>query len=316
MGKLAHGQHRRQPTTLEAAIARAATGDANHLRGGTYRTRRPSVQPGITLQPHGDEQPVIKGTQVATKWEAQGNGICACTAWPRLFPAKPADWWRRHREGRKTPLYSFNNDMVFVDGSAAESRRWGGANTNAATSVLHDYEAGQHLPRRRPPRTGSWRSRRSNHALLRTTARVHDKDSDRRGPDDPRAHVHAVCVSRYRDRRSRSDGVSAGIGTRQGCRRKHARARDDLSHCSRVAAYLRGEQPSPFGIAGQRHEQPRGFSSSARRMCCSDRTFSPQQRRADHRLLPGPRSKSSTSAIASRVGDNLVIDQPHSNGIW
>ena len=56
-----------QPTTLEAAIARVVTGDAIVLRGGTYRTGGLRLNQGITIQPYADEQPVLKGTQVATQ---------------------------------------------------------------------------------------------------------------------------------------------------------------------------------------------------------------------------------------------------------
>ncbi|MES1194715.1 MAG: right-handed parallel beta-helix repeat-containing protein, partial [Opitutus sp.] len=63
------------PTSLEAAIAKVVTGDAIILRGGTYRTGGLVLNQGVTLQPYRDEKPVLKGTRVATKWEAQGNGM-------------------------------------------------------------------------------------------------------------------------------------------------------------------------------------------------------------------------------------------------
>ncbi len=84
------------PTTLESAIARAVTGDAIILRGGTYRTGGLKLNQGITLQPYADEQPVLKGTRVADKWGAQGNGLWSMT-WSNLFPMKPQSWWRRDR---------------------------------------------------------------------------------------------------------------------------------------------------------------------------------------------------------------------------
>src|SRR5512142_2764084 len=54
-----------QPTTLEAAIDRVVTGDAVILRGGVYRTGGLVLNQGITMQPYGDERPVLKGTLVA-----------------------------------------------------------------------------------------------------------------------------------------------------------------------------------------------------------------------------------------------------------
>ena len=56
----ASGKTPDEPTTLETAIARVATGDAIILRGGTYRTGGLKVNQGITLQPYGAERPILK----------------------------------------------------------------------------------------------------------------------------------------------------------------------------------------------------------------------------------------------------------------
>ena len=61
--------------TLEAAIGRVVTGDAIVLRGGIYRTGGLVLNQGITIQPYGDEHPVLKGTEVATQWEALPNNV-------------------------------------------------------------------------------------------------------------------------------------------------------------------------------------------------------------------------------------------------
>ena len=89
------------------------------MRGGTYRTGGLQLNQGITIQPYADEQPVVKGTMVADKWERQSNGLWK-TSWARLFPAKPADWWQPERN-KGTPLHRFNNDMVFVKGKFLQS---------------------------------------------------------------------------------------------------------------------------------------------------------------------------------------------------
>ena len=87
-----------QPTTLEQAIARVVTGDAIVLRGGVYRIGGLLLNQGITMQPYRDEHPVLKGTQVATQWEALREHVWR-TSWKHLFPAKPLGWWRRERAG-------------------------------------------------------------------------------------------------------------------------------------------------------------------------------------------------------------------------
>ena len=79
-----------QPTSLEAAIERVVTGDAIVMRGGVYRTGGLQLNQGITLQPYArGEQPVLKGTEVATQWEALRGGVWR-TSWKRLFPSKPS----------------------------------------------------------------------------------------------------------------------------------------------------------------------------------------------------------------------------------
>src|SRR5512136_2044142 len=64
-----------QPTTLEGALSKVVTGDAIILRGGTYRTGGLRLNQGITLQPYADERPVLKGTRVATEWQALRNSV-------------------------------------------------------------------------------------------------------------------------------------------------------------------------------------------------------------------------------------------------
>jgi parallel beta-helix repeat protein len=166
-----------EPTTLESAIARVVTGDAVILRGGTYRTGGLMLNQGITLQPCADEQPVLKGTQVVTQAEAQRNGLWRA-AWPHLFPAKPQDWWRRGSEGRMTPLWRFNNDMVFVDGQMLQAVGWEG-DVNEHTYYI-DYEKGQvYLPV--DPARHLVEITAFDSAIVRTTTRVHGKDNDHRG---------------------------------------------------------------------------------------------------------------------------------------
>ncbi len=109
-----------KPTTLEAAVKKGVTGDAIILRGGVYRTGTLVFNQGLTFQPYKDEQPLLKGTFVADKWEKAGEKMWK-TKWERLFPANPEDWWQRNREEKFTPLHRFNDDMVFVNGRFLQS---------------------------------------------------------------------------------------------------------------------------------------------------------------------------------------------------
>ncbi|MGE5860118.1 MAG: right-handed parallel beta-helix repeat-containing protein, partial [Ignavibacteria bacterium] len=172
------GESLANPTTINAAIERVKTGDAIILRGGIYRTGNLVLNQGITIQPYADEQPVLKGTFIAEKWENLGNGLWT-TKWDHLFPSKPQDWWRRNREGKKTPLHRFNNDMVFADGKFLQSAGWEGeVNEN---SFYIDYETGT-VYIGIDPTNKLIEITAFDAALLRTNNEIHGKRSDKKGP--------------------------------------------------------------------------------------------------------------------------------------
>ena len=60
------------------------------MRGGTYRTGGLRLNQGITLQPYADERPVLKGTRVATEWEALRNNVWR-TSWSHAV-SRQARW--------------------------------------------------------------------------------------------------------------------------------------------------------------------------------------------------------------------------------
>ena len=167
-----------EPTTIESAISRVVTGDAIVLRGGVYRTGGLRLNQGITLQPYADERPVLKGTQVAEKWENLRNNVWR-TSWKTLFPAKPLGWWQRNREGMRTPLHRFNNDMVFVDGAMLKSAGWEGELD--PHSYYIDYEAG-HVYIGADPTSRLVEITAFDNALIRTSGPAHGKTSDKKGP--------------------------------------------------------------------------------------------------------------------------------------
>jgi hypothetical protein len=69
------GETLANPTTIEGAIERVKTGDVIVMRGGIYRTGNLVFNQGITIQPYADEQPVLKGTYIVSKWKNLGNGL-------------------------------------------------------------------------------------------------------------------------------------------------------------------------------------------------------------------------------------------------
>jgi hypothetical protein len=193
----ASGASLEQPTTLDAAIARVVTGDAIVMRGGVYRTGSLTLNQGITIQPYAGERPVVKGTQVAEKWEPLRNNIWR-TQWKPLFPGRTPFWWRLEREGMRTPVHRFNNDMVFLDGEMLKSAGWPGELD--AGSFYIDYDGGYVYiganPANRVVEITAFPS-----GLARVTGAVHGKQSDGKGPT-----IRGITFTQYAGRALNVEG--------------------------------------------------------------------------------------------------------------
>jgi hypothetical protein len=315
------GMTLQQPTTLEAAIERVVTGDAIVMRGGIYRTGGLVLNQGITLQPYADERPILKGTQVATQWVPLRNNVWK-TSWKKLFPAAPLGWWQRDREGMLTPLHRFNNDMVFVDGKLLKSAGWEGELD--AHSYYIDYKNGQVYigvdPTKRMVEITAFDS-----ALVRTSIPAHGKTSDRKGPV-----IRGITFTQYAYRALEVEG------------KKQFTAADEptdepvglsdpatfgkevvgtmlenvtISYCSRVAGYFRGDgliiRNSLISDTGTEGIYVIGSSD-----VLLERNII---RRNNVENLTGyypaaVKIFNQTRRVTCR--DNLVIEQPNSNGIW
>jgi hypothetical protein len=298
------------PTTVDSAISRVVTGDAIILRGGTYRTGSLVLNQGVTLQPYAGERPVLKGTRVATAWEPLRDHVWR-TPWKTLFPARPADWWQRNREGMRTPLHRFNNDMVFVDGEMLQSAGWEGALDEHSYAI--DYEGGYVYigidPAKRLVEITAFDS-----ALVRTTRQAHGKGSDRKGPT-----IRGLTLTQYayraieiegREPDGPADPATFGkevVGT--------TLENVTISFCSRVAGYFHGD-----GLT-IRHclisdTSTEGIYIIGSADCLLERNIF---RRNNVERFTGyyPAAvKIFNQSYRVTCRDNLVIDQPYSNGIW
>jgi len=310
-----------QPTTLAAAIERVVTGDAIVMRGGVYRTGGLVLNQGITLQPYADERPILKGTQVATKWVALRNNVWR-TSWTQLFPAEPLGWWQRDREGMRTPLHRFNNDMVFVDGTLLKSAGWEGELD--AHSFYIDYKSAQVYigidPTNRLVEITSYDS-----ALVRTSGPAHGRVSDRKGPV-----IRGITFTQYAYRALEVEG------------KKHFTADDEptdepvgpsdpatfgkevmgtvlenvtITYCSRVAGYFRGD-----GLV-IRNSLVSDTSTEGIYVIGSADVLLERNiiRRNNIEQLTGyyPAAvKIFNQSHRVTCRDNLVIEQLYSNGIW
>ena len=304
------GETLSQPTTIEAVFSRVQTGDVIVLRGGTYRTGNLILNQGVTIQPHADEQPVLKGTLVAENWQDLRNGLWT-TQWTRLFPTKPADWWRRNREGKKTPLHRFNNDMVFVDGKFLQSAVWEGEVDE--NSYYIDYESGTVYigvdPTNRLVEITAF-----DVAILRTTKDVQGRKSDRKG-----YVIRGITFTQYAYRALEVEGTEPeGISHESehgkevvGTTLEHC----TISFCSRVAGYLRGDRMTI------RHCRISDTSTEGIYVIASNDVLLERNIFARNNIenITGyyPAAvKIFNQSYRVTCNDNLVIDHPNSNGIW
>jgi hypothetical protein len=299
-----------QPMTLESAMARVVTGDAVVLRGGTYRTGNLKLNQSITMQPYADEHPVIKGTQVATHWEALRDNVWR-TSWPTLFPKKPENWWQREREGMRTPLHRFNNDMVFVDGRMLQSAGWEGElNTN---NFCIDYEHG-YVFIGLDPADHVIEITAFDSALTRTTREVHGKKADGKGPA-----IRGVTFTQYAFRALEVEGKEP-----EGLADPATFGKDvvgsifenvTISYCSRVAGYFRGDK-TVFRNCLITDTSTEGIFIMASSDCLLERNIFARNN-IEHITGYFPSAVkifNQTRRVVCR--DNLVVDQPESNGIW
>jgi parallel beta-helix repeat protein len=298
------------PTTIEAAIEKVKTGDAIIMRGGVYRTGNLILNQGITIQPYKDEQPILKGTFIASEWTNLGNGLWI-TSWSRLFPSKPADWWRRNREGKKTPQHRFNNDMVFADGKFLQSAGWEGEVDNDTYYI--DYETGLVYigvdPQKHQIEITAYDA-----ALIRTIKDVHGKKSDRIGPT-----IRGIVFTQYAYRAIEIEGTDPeGLSPEANHGKEVVGSTFEnctITYCSRVAGYFRGDKMTFRNCLISDTSTEGIYILSSNDVLLEKNLI----RRNNIERITGyyPAAvKIFNQCYRVTCNDNLVIEHPYSNGIW
>ena len=89
-----------------------------------------------------------------------------------------------------------------------------------------------------------------------------------------------------------------------------------ITYCSRVAGYFRGDGLVIRNSLDQRHQHGRHLRHRRPPTSSWRGTSSGGTTSSSSPATTRPRSRSSTSPTASPCRDNLVIEQPYSNGIW
>lgn len=298
------------PTTLEAAIAKVVTDDAIILRGGTYRTGNLVLNQGVTIQPYKDEQPVIKGTYVAKDWKKLRTDLWI-TKWENFFPSAPQDWWVRTRQGMWTPLYKFNDDMVFVDGKILEVTGWEGDVDE--DSYYIDYE-NELVYIGVDPEDKEVEITAFNVCINRVTNEVHGKQSDKKGYT-----LRGVTLTQYAYRALEIQGKDPNgvspesehgkdvVGTTiENC---------EISYCSRVAGYLRGDNLTLKNNKVSHTSTEGIFILASNDVLLEKNIFTKNNIEQITGYFPAA-VKIFNQCYRVTCNDNLIIDQPYSNGIW
>ncbi len=303
----ATGKTLNDPTTLSAAIEKVQTGDAIVLRGGTYRTGGLMLNQGITMQPYENERPIVKGTMVADEWNKLKDGLWK-TSWSRLFASAPADWWRPRRS---TPVYLFNNDMVFVDGKLLNTV--GSQDDVDENSFYIDYDAKEVYvgiePEDRLIEITAFDS-----AIIRTTGKCHGKSSDGKGPV-----IRGITFSQYAFRAFEIDGKNPeGLSPESehgkditGMTMEHC----SITYCSRVAGYFRGDNFTMRHCMVSDTSTEGVFVLSSSDVLLEKNIFMRNNIENIQGYYPAA-VKIFNQCYRVTCRDNLVLDHPNSNGIW
>lgn len=299
------------PTTIESAIARVVTGDAIVMRDGTYRTGSLRVNQGITIQPFEAEEVVIKGTEIATDWEPTSDGRWVAT-WTRLFPFQPADWWRAERHVDETPLHLFNNDMVFRDGELLGAV--GSRDDVTADTYYFDYPNAR-IYVGADPAGRLIEITAHNVAIDRTIRPVHGKENDGRGMT-----LRGLTFTQYAYQALHVEGIEPSehldpslfgkevVGTLF----EHL----TITHCSRVAGYFRGDGFTMRHclVADTGTEGIYVINSADILLERNIVTRINSAEKLTGYYATAVKIFNQTHNAVFR--DNLIIDNPHANGVW
>jgi len=297
-------------TTLEAAFKKVKSGDAIILRGGTYRTGDLILNQGITIQPYSDEEPVLKGTFVAKDWKKLENGLWV-TSWSKLFPSKPDGWWERDKYGKETPIYRFNNDMVFIDGRFLQSVGWEGE-VNENTYFIN-YESGK-VYIGVDPTDKLVEITAFNIALHRITGEFNGMTSDYKGPV-----IRGITFTQYAYRAIEIDGTDpVGLSDES----KHGKEvtgttleNCTFSFCSRVAAYLRGDKLIIRNCKVSETSTEGIYIIGSSDVLLEKNIFTKNNIEKITGYYPAA-VKIFNQCYRVTCRDNLITDLPFSNGIW
>ncbi|MBP7508098.1 MAG: right-handed parallel beta-helix repeat-containing protein [Prolixibacteraceae bacterium] len=299
-----------KPSSIESAIAKAVTGDAIIMRGGTYRTGNLTFNQGIIIQPYKNENPVLKGTLVAENWNKTPDGLWSIK-WEHLFPASPESWWNRKWEERFTPLHRFNNDGIFIDGNFLESA--GSKKEVTENTCFVDYDTKEIFIGTNPEgkfiEITAFRK-----AIIRTTQDVNGKKPDNKGPV-----IKGLTITQYPDTMVHIAGYYP-----QGVAEEKDFGKDvvgtvfencTFSKCFRIGVFALGDSMV------MRHCKITDTNTEGLYIVASSDVLLEGNIFANNNIEKWTGFYPSSVKIFNQTHrvvcrNNLIIDQPNSNGLW
>lgn len=298
------------PTTIESAIKRVVSGDVIIMRGGIYRTGNLTFNQGITIQPYDDEQPIIKGTLIATDWKKVSDSLWY-TNWEYFFPAGPEDWWHKEKEEKHTPLHRFNNDAVFVNGKFLESA--GNVECVDTDSFYVDYNDKKIYigvdPKDKLIEITAFRK-----AIYRTTDECYGRKSDGRGPvirgleitqfPDTMVHISGYYPDGFSVETDHGNDV---IGTRlENC---------TFSDCFRIGVFLIGDSIVMKNCKIVNSNTEGLYIVASDDVLLEKNVFEHNNIEKWTGFYPGA-VKIFNQSYRVICRDNLILNHPNSNGVW
>ena len=299
-----------QPTTIQTAISKVVTGDAIIMRGGIYRTGNLIFNQGITIQPYRDEHPILKGTLVADNWQKAGDNLWV-TGWEYLFPAGAESWWNRESEEKFTPMHRFNNDGVFIDGKYLQSA--GSKEEVTKGTFFVDYGAGKIYigtdPTDRLVEITAFRK-----AIFRTTKKVHEKVSDKKGPK-----IYGLEITQYPDTMVHIDGYYP-----QGSSPEEQNGKDvvgtlfencTFSNCFRIGVFAIGDSLVMRNCKVENTNTEGVYIVASSDILLERNIFTNNNIEKWTGFFPAA-VKIFNQTHRATCRENLIIDHPFSNGVW
>jgi hypothetical protein len=222
----------------------------------------------------------------------------------------------------RTPLHRFNNDMVFVDGELLKSAGWAGEVD--AHSFYIDYQDGYVYigidPTNRLVEITAFDS-----ALVRTSGDAHGKTNDHKGPV-----IRGITFTQYAYRALEVEGKKSFVADKEPTDEPVGPADPStygkqaigtvlenviITYCSRVAGYFRGD-----GLI-IRNSLVSDTSTEGIYVIGSSDVLLERNifRRNNIEQITGyyPSAvKIFNQTYRVTFRDNLIIDQPYSNGVW